>query len=116
MATLTNKTALVTGASRGIGRGAARSLARKFAKATREFDKPFAMDRGRPLNAAERKQHRLAAKRGRGRPKVGKGAERINITIERDLLARAVALAAEREMGRSEVIASALELLMRKAG
>ena len=93
----------------------ARMNARELAEATREFDKPFAMDRGRPLNAAERKQHRAAAKRGRGRPRIGKGAERINITIERNLLARADALAAEREMGRSEVIASALELLMKKA-
>jgi hypothetical protein len=44
---------------------------KELAQATREFDEPFVMDRGRALNAAERNQHRLAAKRGRGRPKVG---------------------------------------------
>jgi hypothetical protein len=91
--------------------------ARELAEATREFDEPFVMDRGRPLNAAERKQHRLAAKRGRGRPRIGKGSERINITIERDLLSRADAVARQRRIGRSEMIASALELLIgRKAG
>ena len=89
--------------------------ARELAEATREFDEPFVMDRGRPLNAAERRQHQRAAKRGRGRPKVGKGAQRINITIERELLSRADALAARRDMGRSEMIASALEFLIRKA-
>jgi hypothetical protein len=36
---------------------------KQLAEATREFDEPFIMDRGRSLNAAERDQHRLAAKR-----------------------------------------------------
>lgn len=89
---------------------------RELAEATREFDEPFVMDRGRPLNAAERSLHRLAAKRGRGRPKIGKGSERINITIERNLLARADAVARQQKIGRSEMIASALKLLIsRKA-
>jgi hypothetical protein len=90
--------------------------AKELAEATREFDEPFVMDRGRPLNASERNQHRLAAKRGRGRPKIGKGSERINITIERDLLARADTIARQRNIGRSEMIAAALKLLIsRKA-
>jgi hypothetical protein len=89
----------------------------ELAEATKEFDEPFVMDRGRPLNAAERAQHRRAAKRGRGRPRIGKGSERINITIERDLLAQADALALRRKLGRSEIIATALKFLIgRKAG
>jgi hypothetical protein len=87
---------------------------RELAEATKEFDLPGAIDRGRPLNPAEREQHRRAAKRGRGRPKIGKGAERINITIERDLLAQADAIAHQRKIGRSEMIASALRLLIRR--
>jgi len=52
----------------------------------------------------------------RGRPKIGNGSERINITIERDLLARADAIARQRKIGRSEMIASVLKLLIsRKA-
>jgi len=85
---------------------------RELAEATREFDEEFVADRARPMNAAERKEHRRAAKRGRGRPRIGAGAERINITIERDLLARADALAADRKISRSEMIASALQLLV----
>ena len=89
---------------------------RELAEATREFDEPFVIDRGRPLGAAMREQHRRAARRGRGRPRVGKGSERINITIERDLLARADAVAQQQKIGRSEMIASALKLLIgRKA-
>jgi len=90
---------------------------RELAEATREFDEPFVIDRAKPLSAAMREQHRRAAKRGRGRPRIGKGSERINITIERDLLTRADAVARQRKIGRSEMIASALELLIgRKAG
>jgi hypothetical protein len=89
---------------------------RELAEATREFDKEFVADRARPMNAAERRLHREAGRRGRGRPRVGKGAERINITIERDLLSRADALASSRDIGRSEMIAMALEQLLQKAG
>ena len=47
--------------------------AKELALATREFDAPFVMEKGRPLNAAERRRHLLAAKRGRGRPRIGGG-------------------------------------------
>ncbi|MGD0462596.1 MAG: hypothetical protein ABSB74_08910 [Tepidisphaeraceae bacterium] len=90
--------------------------AQELAEATKAFDEPFVMDRGRPLNAAERERHRRAAKRGRGRPRVGKGSERINITIERGLLAEADALGRREKIGRSELIARSLRLLVRKAG
>jgi hypothetical protein len=43
---------------------------KELAEATREFDEPFVTDPGRLLNADERNQHRLAAKRGRSRPKI----------------------------------------------
>lgn len=88
----------------------------ELAEATREFNEPFVMDRGRPLNSAERKQHRSAARRARRPLRGGKGSLRINITIERDLLARADAVAADKEIGRSEMIASALKSFLAKAG
>lgn len=88
--------------------------ARELAEATREFDEPFVMDRGRPLNAAEREQHRRAAKRGRSQAQGGKGSERINVTIERELLARADAVARQRKIGRSEMITSALKLFINR--
>lgn len=92
---------------------------RELAEATKEFDQEFVLDRGsRPLNAAERGQFRRAAKRGPGRPLVGKGSARINITIERGLLAEADAIGRRENIGRSELIARGLRLLvsMRKAG
>jgi hypothetical protein len=89
---------------------------RELAEATKEFDEPFVIDRGRPLNRAERERHRRAAKRGRGRPRIGKGSERINITIERGLLAKADAVGKREKIGRSELIARSLRLLLRKAG
>ena len=89
---------------------------RELEEATREFDKEFVADHARPLNPAERRMHRKAAKRGRGRPRVGKGAVRVDITLERDLLSRADALASSRKIGRSEMVALALEQLLRRAG
>ena len=58
----------------------------ELADATRAFDKEFVADKSKPLDAADRALHRKAAKPGR--PKVGKGAYRINITVEQQLLAR----------------------------
>jgi hypothetical protein len=89
--------------------------ARELAAATREFDVPFVVDKGRPLNARERRQHLMAARRGPGRPRIGAGAQRINITIERQLLKAADAMAAARGMKRSELLTDAPRLLLRKA-
>jgi hypothetical protein len=89
--------------------------AHELAEATRQFDAPFVMDKGRPLNARERRQHVRAAHRGSGRPRVGAGAQRINITIERELLKAADAMAAASGKKRSELLSDALKLLLRKA-
>lgn len=54
--------------------------------------------------------------RARGRPKVGKGAQRIMVTVERGLLSEADAFAKRRQMSRSQLIAEGLKQVMRKAG
>lgn len=87
---------------------------RELAKATHEFDEPFAMDRGRPLNAKERRQHRRAAQRGRGRPRVGSGSVRVNFTIGRDLLKSADQMARASGRNRSELLADGLKLLLQR--
>src|SRR5688500_18612538 len=83
-----------------------------------EFDKEFVPTRA--ATAAERRQMRIAkAKgRGRGRPRVGEGAEKISLSVERGLLKRADALAKQRKMSRAELVSVALqaELSRAKAG
>src|SRR5437763_4843304 len=70
---------------------------------------PF--DRGEfttsPLTAADRELHRRAKLRGqkRGRPVVGKGAEKIRGSLERGLLTKADAFAKRHRLSRSQLIA-----------
>ena len=87
----------------------------ELAEATREYDRPGTIDRTRPMTAAERAEENTARHAG-GRPRIGRGSARINITIERGLLAEADALGRREKIGRSELIARSLRLLVRKAG
>ncbi len=70
----------------------------------------------RPLNAAERAMHVKAACRGRGRPVVGEGAEKIRISIERGLPERVDELARRESISRSQLIADGLLLKLAAAG
>jgi hypothetical protein len=69
---------------------------------------------GKPLTASQRALHRRI-KRKAGRPKVGKGAERLNVTIERSLLKAADQFAKSRGLSRSQMIAAGLRHLMQSA-
>ncbi|HEX5447528.1 MAG TPA: CopG family transcriptional regulator [Pirellulales bacterium] len=82
--------------------------ARELAAATADFNEPLIVDRSRPLTAREREQWKQL-KRKKGRPKVGKGHQRVSISIEKDLLKRATALAKKRKLSRSRLVALALE-------
>ncbi len=75
---------------------------------TSQFDKQ--MKPGEPLTPAMRRK--LAAAKRRGRPRVGRGARRVLITVERGLLEQADALARQRGEKRSELIARGLKLLL----
>ena len=77
-------------------------------KATRQFDEPLVIRRSRPLKPAERKQW-SAAKRKRGRPKIGRGFQRISVSMERDLLKQVTALAKKRRVSRSRLFAQVFE-------
>lgn len=64
---------------------------REAVQDARRYEKDFsALDAARPLTAAQRVQWNRV-KRGVGRPKVGKGAKVVALSIERDLLARPTA-------------------------
>jgi hypothetical protein len=63
--------------------------------------------RSRPLNARERQQwRRFKAKIGR--PKVGKGARTISLTVEKELLKKADAYAKRHGISRAKLVAQGL--------
>ena len=67
--------------------------------------------RSRPLNARERRQwHRFKAKMGR--PKVGKGARTISLTVERGLLEQADAYAKRHGISRAKLVAQGLRAVL----
>ncbi len=65
----------------------------------------------RPLTRESREALARAAGKG-GRPRVGRGAARINITVERALLSRTDAYARKRGMTRAAVVADALRSIL----
>ena len=90
--------------------------ATELAEATREYDAEFGADRdARPLSPAQRALHRRAAGRGPGRPRVGKGAAKLYISMERGQVKRADAFARTRGISRSELIARGVRAILESA-
>ncbi len=75
----------------------------ELAAATREFDAPYAFEKARPMTPAQRAEERTLR---RGRPRIGQGAKKISISLERGVLRDADALARKKGVKRSELIAS----------
>jgi hypothetical protein len=70
--------------------------------------------RSRPLNPRERRQwRRFKAKMGR--PKVGKGAKTISLTVERTLLEQADAFAKRHGISRAKLVARGLQAIIGSA-
>lgn len=76
-------------------------------EATKEYDAEELGLPGKPLSAKGRRLLDQASRK-RGRPMVGKGAQRVLVSIEKDLLAKADATAERLQMSRSELIARGL--------
>ena len=72
------------------------------------YNRKIPLSETQPLAAADRDRHRPA----RGRKPVGRGAARLNVTIERGLLARADAYAAAHRLSRAALISRGLELAL----
>jgi hypothetical protein len=85
--------------------------ARELAKATAELDRELVIDRSRPLTSQEEARWQRARQKP-GRPKVGKGAKVISISIEKGLLSRADRLARKLQLPRTRLIALGLEALL----
>ena len=81
---------------------------------TAKFDREFIVDESRPLTRKLKTGLRKAARR-RGRPRTGKGARRVLVTIERGLLDRSDAFARRKKMSRSQLIARGLETVLSSA-
>jgi hypothetical protein len=65
----------------------------------------------RPLSPASRRALARAASKG-GRPRVGAGAKRINITVEKRLLAKTDAYARGHGLSRAAVVSAALKKIV----
>ena len=67
--------------------------------------------RSRPLNAKERRQWRRF-KSKMGRPKIGKGAKTISLTVEKELLKHADAYAKRHGITRAKLVAQGLQAVL----
>jgi hypothetical protein len=70
--------------------------------------------RSRPLNARERRRWRRF-KSKMGRPKVGKGAKTISLTVEKQLLDQADAYAKQHGISRAKLVAKGLQAILGSA-
>ena len=84
---------------------------KQLAKVTKQFGEELVIDKSRPLTKQERAQWNKA-KRKRGRPKVGKGAKVISVSLEMDLLAKADKLAKQQGITRAKLITHGLETVL----
>jgi hypothetical protein len=85
----------------------------ELAAASAQFDQPGAFERVRPMTPTERAQERALR---RGRPKIGKGARKISISLERGVVREADALARKQGLKRSELIARFVVAGLKQAG
>jgi hypothetical protein len=76
-------------------------------EATAEFDREFVADTFATPTPQQQAQDRRA-RRKRGRPRVGRGAKTISVTIEMGLLAKADRLARRLRVSRANLIARGL--------
>jgi hypothetical protein len=91
-----------------------RMTAAELREATKEFDEPFvALDKSRPLSPAQKSRHERAKRRRPGRPKMGEGATRVLISVERGLLKDADAYARRHGLTRAAVVAQGLRSVLR---
>jgi hypothetical protein len=83
-------------------------------KETAEFDREFVIDEFGPLDAAARRRW-VAMRRKRGRPRRGRGAKVISLSVERELLRRTDALAKRLKISRARIVELGLRRVLREA-
>ncbi len=78
------------------------------------FDREIPLSEMKPLTSAMRAVLRRAKRKG-GRPRIGEGADRVLITVERGLLRRADSYAKRKGISRSQLIARGLQSVLGSA-
>ncbi len=78
---------------------------------TADLDQEFVADKFGPLTPENRRLWK-SIKRGRGRPKVGKGAKVVSVSIERGLLARTDKAAKRAGVSRAKLVAAGLRRVL----
>ena len=78
-----------------------------------KLDREFIADESMPLTPAMRRLWQRAKRKRPGRPRIGKGAKRVLITVEAGLLKRADAFARQKGISRSQLISHGLQSVMR---
>lgn len=83
---------------------------------TEKFDRSMVIEQSAPLTVQMKTSDRRARRARPGRPRVGLGAEKIRISVERGLLEQADALAHRKGVTRSELVARGLQAAILLAG
>ena len=87
--------------------------AAELAEATKQFNRPYAFEKTRPMTSAERAEERALRC---GRPKIGQGAKKVSVSLESGVLKQTDTLAKKKGMKRSELIASFVMAGLKRAG
>ncbi len=82
-------------------------------EATAEFDTEFVADTFGSLPSPQRRKWN-SIKRGRGRPKFGKGVKVVSVSVEKTLLGKADRLAKKLKISRARLISKGLETMLRQ--
>jgi len=88
---------------------------KELAAATAEFDREMVADEFGPMTGEARARFERARKK-RGRPRQGQGAQAISITVERRLLAESDALAKALGITRARLVARGLKAVLAAEG
>jgi hypothetical protein len=88
---------------------------KELAAATAEFDREMVVGEFRPLTRGSRARFERA-RRKRGRPREGQGAQAISMTVERRLLAETDSLARALGITRAGIVARGLRAVLAAEG
>jgi hypothetical protein len=89
--------------------------AAELAEETARYDREMIIDEFGPMTAAARARW-ARAKRKPGRPRRGKGAKAISVSVERGLLSRSDALAKDLGLSRAALIERGLQAVLAAEG
>ena len=92
-----------------------REVTSEIAETRAGYGREFAIDEFGPMTAAERARW-ARAKRKPGRPRRGKGAKVISVSVERGLLSRSDALAKDLGLSRAGLIERGLQAVLAAEG